>query len=173
MHIIPESTGFDHPVISIDNAGTGNDVYQVDALSLENGTYLFERTIVVDPDSAGRYKEDISINGSDPVNEDVGAAYIDTIPPEGSFAINNGATATNDTIVTLVIDGYDSSACGVMMMVSSNETFDGTVWQEFKQTLSWELIPEPGEQTVYMKFRDCAGNESEIVYDTISFIMPE
>ena len=55
------------------------------------------------------------------------------------------------------------------MLVSNNQSFEGARWRPFSTALnSWEVDQEDGEKTVYIKFRDKAGNESEVLSDAIT-----
>lgn len=79
---------------------------------------------------------------------------VDTNGPTGTFAINAGVAATNDTTVTL-----DLTISGALEMRFSNDnlTFDEG-WVPFATAHDWTLAGVPGTSTVYGEFRDQAGN---------------
>lgn len=100
---------------------------------------------------------------------------VDTVPPVGILAINGGAAITTSLYVTLGLSATDDTS-GVVAMRLSNEAFGGYV-QEPYATLRelWALHGVPGVQSVYVKFVDAAGNESQPVADQIelSLLSPE
>ncbi len=92
---------------------------------------------------------------------------VDTNGPTGSFAINAGAIATNDTSVIL-----DIAVTGTLEMRFSNNGVDFPQgWVPFAANYLWTLSTVEGEQTVYGEFRDEADNTSPltdtIIYDLI------
>ena len=94
--------------------------------------------------------------------------YIDTTPPRDcSILIDGGAESTNhyDKKVTL-----DLKAKGAAYMKISNlESFYGAKWKRYKPKVKgWSLEGEDdGEKTVFVKFKDRAGNVSSIFSDAI------
>lgn len=106
----------------------------------------------------------------------------DPVPPHGGIKINNGARATFTPNVTLnliasdAIDPHsdsdfgaafmqppDSSASGVAdMMISERSDMQGGVWEPYAPTKPWTLSQSSGLAGVYVKYRDNAGNESEV-----------
>lgn len=54
------------------------------------------------------------------------------------------------------------------MMVSNDSSFAGKHWMPYSPVInSWTVTPENGKKTVYVKFKDKAGNESETYSDDI------
>jgi len=77
--------------------------------------------------------------------------------------INWGAVATGSTVVTLALDASDSS--GVSQMQFKNEV-SGT-WSDpepYSRLKSWTLDAGDGTKTVFVKFKDTAGNWTEQDY---------
>jgi len=97
----------------------------------------------------------------------IASATLDGIPPTGSIRINNGDEYTVDRIVSLTLEAVDTES-GVTQMQFSN---DGINWSEpeaYAGEKSWGLpCPPDGPKTVYVKFKDAAGNWSDPVSDTI------
>lgn len=62
-----------------------------------------------------------------------------------------------------------SSASGVThVLISDHADFEGATWQPYASTATWRLAPTAtGRATVYVKYRDAAGNESELTSATI------
>lgn len=91
----------------------------------------------------------------------------DTTPPTGSVIINNNATYTNSTIVTLTLSATDSN--GVSQMCISNEsTCPSSSWETYTTSKSWTLTAGDGTKTVYTWFKDGAGNVSIVTSDSIT-----
>jgi len=91
---------------------------------------------------------------------------VDTIPPTGSVAINNGATTTKSQTVTLMLTASDNAGTVTAMKLSS----DNSVWsseESYATTKSWTLTSGEGTKTVYVKFKDVAGNWSPAFADAI------
>lgn len=49
------------------------------------------------------------------------------------------------------------------MMISNNQSFQGSEWASFKTAIAWTLIGPEGIHYVHAKFKDAAGNESEVI----------
>lgn len=69
-----------------------------------------------------------------------------------SVNINNGATLTNSTAVTLTLTAVDP--VGVANMQFSNDGLNYTTEELFATGKSWALAPGDGVKTVYVRFRD-------------------
>ena len=94
---------------------------------------------------------------------------LDTTPPEKCrFLINQGEKYTRDTQkrVVLFIQAEEEIS---QMMFSNRDNFDGAQWEPFSVTKNWTLSSNArdGEQTVYGKFMDPAGNISKIMTASI------
>jgi len=100
---------------------------------------------------------------------------IDSNLPTGSISISSGAAATASAAVNLTISAADGSySSGIyQMMVSNNADFSGGIWETYSTTTytsgTWTLAGSStqGTKTVYIKFKDNAGNESAPYSDTI------
>jgi len=89
---------------------------------------------------------------------------IDKTKPTGTISINDGAEITNSTSVALTLSANDTgSGMGVgTQMKFSN---DGSSWstpEPYSTSKEWQLTSGKGEKTVYVKYKDVAGNWSEI-----------
>lgn len=93
----------------------------------------------------------------------------DNIPPTGTLKINNDAQYTNSKEVSLTITAQDNSGgSGVEKMQFSNDNIDwSSPLQNYTTSKSWTLPEGDGEKTVYVKFRDEAGNWSLSYSDSI------
>jgi len=91
----------------------------------------------------------------------------DTSPPSGSVLINGGAAATRSRVVALTLSASDLENTVTGMRFSWN----GTTWYGWESyaTTRNASIPEgaDGEKTIYVQFRDAAGNVSSAYSDSI------
>ena len=108
---------------------------------------------------------------------------LDPYAPHGSVVINDEARATASRSVVLRLDASDHPGdeefpsvglptnpqiSGVTSMLIANEpTFAGATWEPYQSTRSWSLLPQDGRAAVFVKYRDGAGNESEVAIATI------
>lgn len=111
----------------------------------------------------------------------------DPAPPHGGLAINEGQAATlvpQVTLYLLALDKVDphletdygaafmtppaGSASGVTnMMVCQRSDMQGCVWEAYAPTRPWTLDTSQGLASVFAKYRDAAGNESDVYAATI------
>ncbi len=88
---------------------------------------------------------------------------VDTTGPTGTFAINAGASNTNNTSVTL-----DQAISGALEMRFSNDNITFSEgWVAYNASHPWVIDSGEGAQTVYGEFRDVANNTIQIT-DTIN-----
>jgi hypothetical protein len=99
----------------------------------------------------------------------------ETNPPVGEIIINNDELTTDNRTVTLTLNAEDAEhgmGAGSAMIFSNN----GVTWSDpepYKTNKAWELSDGEGLKTVYAKFKDAAGNWSDICSDSIIFIPPD
>ena len=110
----------------------------------------------------------------------------DPFPPHGRVSINNGAAGTASKQVMLTLWASDSvepesrwpgdeillpppdTASGVThMMISNRPDLSDGVWEPYATTKPWTLAPTSDLTAVYVKYRDAAGNESDVATATI------
>ena len=102
-------------------------------------------------------------------------------PSTGSVSINSGAASTNSLIVTLTLTCADSISCCAQMKLS-NDNANWSAPEPFATSpvpcssagtltpKAWTLSSGPtGTRTVYVKFRDNAGNWSGVYQDDILY----
>ncbi len=95
----------------------------------------------------------------------------DITPPTGTVLINDNRASTNTREVVLSLSATDTLSGVSEMIISNTSDFAGAIWESFSTTKAWTLLAGSGEKTVYVKFRDNAGNESSVVSDTIELIL--
>lgn len=97
---------------------------------------------------------------------------VDTKGPAGYIIINNQDAVANSVYVNLAIGASDATTGLQSMVISNDGVFDNEQWEPFKtKKENWMLTPISGTRKVYIKFKDMAGNESEIFSDTIELII--
>jgi hypothetical protein len=94
---------------------------------------------------------------------------VDTTPPTGIITINDGNEYTNLTSVSLNLSATDSgSGMGTDAQMSfSNDNINWSVPENYTTSKTWILLLGDGTKTVYVKYKDAAGNWSSAVSDTI------
>lgn len=103
------------------------------------------------------------------------AIILDREPPHsGSVSINSGSRYAFTQDVTLTLSAVDDiSGVGEVGVANDRDAFPVPVsWESFpRRTASWRLSDGDGEKFVYVKFRDRAGNEADMIYsDRITLI---
>ena len=89
----------------------------------------------------------------------------DTTPPTGSITINGGAAYANTLSVTLTLSASDNSGSVSQMCISN--TSSCTAWETYATSRAWTLTTGDGTKTVYVWYKDAAGNTSTSCPDTI------
>jgi len=85
-------------------------------------------------------------------------------PLTGSrIAIAGGNRYTNTQMVTIELFSHEAT----QMMVSNSPTLSGATWQRYDKNIAWQLPKQDGTYTVYAKFKEAGGKESNIVKDDI------
>jgi probable HAF family extracellular repeat protein len=97
---------------------------------------------------------------------------VDKSAPTGTVSINNGASRTRSRSVTLTLSATDPSpGSGVTDMRISNTQsgLSSAPWEAYSTSKAWTLTSGQGTKTVYVQYRDGAGNDSAVVTDTIRY----
>jgi len=112
-----------------------------------------------------------------------GTPKVDPYPPVGVVIINHHAAYVNTTAVTLRLvvtppptkkpqqkTEYDASE----VLIGNDPLFTRSSWQPYAPEIPWTLAPDPvsGRATVFVMFRDLAGNQSEIFTDGVFYKAP-
>lgn len=94
-------------------------------------------------------------------------------PTNVGIVINNGSETTNNSNVYLSLTAKDNSnspipSLGIKMYVTNEaQCQSGGMWKGFENNISWTLKQSNSIATVYVKFKDEYGNESECMSDSI------
>lgn len=87
-------------------------------------------------------------------------------PMFGKITINGGARYTNR------FDNNKLQIIGMgatQMLISNNPGFGGATWRSFSNLVpNWALDSDDGKKTVYIKFKDAAGNQSPVFETSIT-----
>ena len=108
---------------------------------------------------------------ADPTEVFTASILLDTTAPEVEMKINNEATVTATTSVTLT---FSFSVAPTQMKIANTTAPASTAaWIPFSDTVSWVLPTSDGEKVVYSVFRDGASNEygpisAKIELDTVA-----
>ncbi len=95
---------------------------------------------------------------------------LDTIAPSGTIIINGGDSYTSVPVVNLTLTADDGTGSGLANMQFSNtgSAGDWSSAESLSSNKSWPLSSGDGEQTVYVRYTDNAGNSMDIT-DTITY----
>jgi len=118
-----------------------------------------------------RYKiSAVAVNGL----EGSGSAIVSAVPSIYSVLINLGQTFTNSRAVSLSLTAPAST---ILVMISNDDSlFTNSQWEAFASQKNWILLPDDGERTVFVKFRDAQDRETigphfdNIILDTQAVI---
>lgn len=91
---------------------------------------------------------------------------LDMTPPSGYILINENATYTNSSYVTLTISAVDA-ASGVAQMRFSNDNITWASWETYNTSKAWTLTSDYGIKNVYAQFTDVIGLVSKTDTDSI------
>jgi hypothetical protein len=86
-----------------------------------------------------------------------------TPPIAGTVKINDGDNGTNFQEVTLTLNAQGAHE----MMLSNRIDFPDAKWEPFQPSRKFVLQGEDGVKFVFVRYRDKAGNVSEIIFDRI------
>ena len=135
---------------------------------LTNGTTYYYRVCVTD--NAGNISSGVIASGTpQSIISDT------TAPSSPSVSINSGATSTTSTSVTLTLSasdnigvtGYYASETSTTPSASASGWTSVTSTTSYSASVSFTLSSGSGTKTVYVWFKDAAGNVSARVNDSI------
>jgi PKD repeat protein len=82
---------------------------------------------------------------------------LDKTTPTGSIQINDGASSTTSTSVTLSLTSADTTSGVYQVRFSNDGVWDTEQWETPSSTKTWTLAPGDGEKTVHYQIEDKAG----------------
>jgi hypothetical protein len=95
---------------------------------------------------------------------------VDAWAPQGSITINNNENYTNSTAVILTLSALDVTS-GMGQGAQMKFSNDKVVWsqpEDYAVTKNWSLSNGDGYKMAYVKFKDVAGNWSQVFADGIT-----
>jgi hypothetical protein len=93
----------------------------------------------------------------------------DNSGPSGTVSINGGAAATATTSVTVAAPATDSGSGMSQIEISNNADLSSSTTMVYTPSIAWTLTAgADGPRTVYVRWRDAAGNWSAVESDTIN-----
>ncbi len=166
---------FSGPFVQVDTDGSADDGEYEDTTAGNGNRYCYTVVVI----SGGR-------RYATPTPDCTGPK-VDYLAPNGGVVINGNADRTSSPDVNLTLfatdffdpelneDGEagppDDSASGVSeMMISNNADMRGAVWEPYQRNRDWTLAQQSGLASVFVKYRDAAGNESEVYPASIEII---
>jgi len=90
---------------------------------------------------------------------------LDTTAPTGSISINEGATYTNSTTVTLSLSASDAN--GISQMTFSTDGSAWSPWEAYATSKAYTLSDGDSSKSVHVKYKDSADLESKPYSDSI------
>ncbi len=124
------------------------------------------------PDGDVTVKLEVDDNAGNSAVPSLWTFTVVTESPLGWVMVNNDAPVTDSPLVNISFFADSASADIVDMIISWDGVFDTEEWEsytEYKANVEMEHVA--GEHTVYVKFRDEAGNESDVYTDSIILTM--
>jgi Tol biopolymer transport system component len=108
---------------------------------------------------------------SDPLsNGEVDWQPTDNHRPSGSVTINSGRRSTSQRTVKLTLEATDPApGFGVNRMRIRNAGRAWSGWRSYIQSTDWNVTRATGKKTVYVQFKDRAGNVSATASDSITY----
>ncbi len=101
------------------------------------------------------------------VSETISSSIVlDTQPPSGSITINDDATYTTSTSVTLTLTVEDVTS-GIAEMRFSTGDVPWTDWEAYTDSKVWTFTTDEGTKIVNFQVRDHIGLVSDTYFDTI------
>lgn len=91
----------------------------------------------------------------------------DPTPPVVGSSLVGGGVRTNQTTVTLQVNGYDDLS-GVTEMSFSSDGLAWLPWEPFANTRAWDLLPGDGQKTVWVRVVNGVGVTSDPVALTVT-----
>ena len=155
-----------------DNVGVAGVQFLLDGASLgvEDATSPYSVTWNTTTASAGLHTLSARArdgSGNSALSPDVDVIVDNDAPTIGSVVVNNGAAVTNNVNVTLTLAAGDALS-GISQMRFSNTGTTYSTAEAYATTRAWALAAgTSGVKTVFVQFRDGAGNWSAAFTDTI------
>ena len=120
------------------------------------------------PHTLSWYSRDMAGNTETTQSVSFSVSAADTTAPTGSVSVDSGATYTNTTASSLTLSAQDTGGSGLSEMRFSNDNAAWSTWETYATSKSWTLTSGNGAKTVWVQYRDGAGNPSPSYSDAIT-----
>jgi len=94
----------------------------------------------------------------------------DSTAPAGTVTINGGAAATNNATVSVSVPATDAGSGMSLVRLSNNADMSNATTYTYGTPVAWTLPGGDGTRTVYVQWRDGAGNWSSTQSDSINLV---
>jgi hypothetical protein len=165
----------DGPFVQVDTDSSPADGEYEDTTTTNGTTYCYTVIVI----SGGQRYATPTPSCTEP--------KVDYLAPTGGIIINGNASTTTSRDVELTLfatdffdpesnaDGElgppDDTATGVQeMMINNNADMSGGTWEPYQTSRNWTLAEQSGLAAVFVKYRDGAGNESDVYPATIEIV---
>ena len=115
--------------------------------------------------------KDAAGNISESLSASISLGVYDTTAPEAiGVAIDEGAESTRNSTVNLALEATDNDAVSSYFASESDVAPESQIdgWQDYASSVSYTFVDQsPGAKTIYVWFKDAAGNVSGSVTDAI------
>ncbi|MCX5847326.1 MAG: SBBP repeat-containing protein [Deltaproteobacteria bacterium] len=91
-----------------------------------------------------------------------------TSPSNGLITINSGATITGSISVALSLSANDAGGVTEMKISNEDANWNTVTAVPYSSSIAWNLMPGDGIRTVYVMFKDAAGNWSSVYSASIT-----
>ena len=92
----------------------------------------------------------------------------DGTAPTGTVSINGGAATTSSQAATVAVPATDAGSGLSLVKLSNNSDMSSSSTFVYTTPIAWTLTAGDGVKTVYVQWRDAAGNWSSVANDTIT-----
>lgn len=150
-------------ITATDNVGVTHLRYSADNVNWSAWEAFNPNKLYTLPATDGNYTIYVQVKDAMSNLSNVVSASIclDTVKPTGSFKFSGNGQYFNNQITTLILNAQDSLSGVAEVQISNEPTFTGRPWDTFLGNKQWEVLPGEGEKTVYLRYRDQAGNISD------------
>lgn len=114
----------------------------------------------------GTYTITMTVTNPNGTHSTARTVRVERSAPTGTIAINDGAEFTAVRTVALNLSAGDTQS-GMGYMRFSNDGATWGNWLQYSENANYELPAGDGSKTVYVQFKDLAGNISETCSNTI------
>lgn len=131
-----------------------------------DGTSNNQRSQLHTFSAEGTYTISMTVTNPNGTHSTTRTVTVERTAPTGTIAINDGAEYTAARTVALNLSASDTQS-GMGYMRFGNDGATWGAWLQYAESTNYELPAGDGGKTVYVQFKDLAGNISDIYSDTI------